>query len=330
LIDALVTNGINPNISGTDVDSAATTWRSLIDFDPHFDFIKALFTGGAAQRDFASLRWRVFKTPAAPQGIPVLRMQALRVDDLDTLQLGAAVERFREIFEIATASAPDLTTRARLNQITQHVVRFKTLGDALAALATPTQGQINQFVSDFSSVVSGVSGTSLPGGTAPTSPAAGAALAALQTYMNDIGAFIDVKLSSALNPFFTAMQAALGDANAPIRYFYNIGLPLLLQSSATPPDARLSTRAAPGATSGMAMLASAVRSWMRIQWEGTPTQATTMNTRIQNLPLNNMTQLTAASQLARVTEFDPASNVFNPTGIAPMQAYADHIIKRPP
>ena len=326
VIDNLVTNGVPSAIRDVDVGTSLTKWRGLIDFDAHFDFIVALFATTASKRDFASLHWRVFQTTAAPFGIPVMRMQAKRVDDLDSQTLGAVIERLRIIFEIPAASAPNATTRAKLESLQPQLVRFKTLSDAVAAATAPTAAQLTQFISDLSALVTSVSAVGLTGPAAPTAPA-GSALSDVQGYVGNIGTFIDALLDGALNTFFTAMQTATALPNAAIHYFYNCGMPLVLQNDAEPPTFRVSTFVSPSGSAGDALVASALRSWMRIQWEGDPMQTAAMNARITAVPITTDAQRLAATQCPMLQEQETATSA---AAVAPTPDFAAHIIKRPP
>jgi hypothetical protein len=325
-IDNLVINGIPSSIRDVDVGTSLTTWRGLIDFDPHFGFIVALFATTASKRDFASLHWRVFQTAAAPFGIPVMRMQAKRVDDLDTLTLGNVIERFRIIYEIPAANAPNAATRTKLNSLQPHVVRFKTLSDAIAAASSPTSAQLTQFKTDLSTLLTSITAVALPGPAAPTAPS-GATLADVQSFRGDIGTFIDALLDGALNSFFTAMQTATGQPNAPLHYYYNCGLPLILQNDAEPPTFRVSSMVSPGGSAGTDLVASSLRSWMRIQWQGDPAQTTTMNTRITNVAIGTDAQRLAATQCPMLQESETPTS---PAALAPTPGFAAHIVTRPP
>jgi hypothetical protein len=323
----LVTNGVPPDIAGADVDASAATWRGLIDFDPHFDFLTAMFAAGASKRDFASLRWRVFQAPTAPHGIPLLRMQASRVDTIDTLTLSQIVERFRDIFEIPAADVPSNATRGQLNALQPHVVRLKTVQDAVAATAAPTPPQLTQFITDLTTLLGSITAVGMPGPAAPAAPG-GSTLADVQGFSTAIGTYVDALLDGALDTFFAAMRTAVGDANARLSYFYNAGLPLLLQSSAKPVAAVVSAFASATGTAGTTQINNALRSWMRIQWEGTAAQATAMNTRIGAVPMSTNTQRTAAAQLAMLTKDDP--NPSAPAAVAPMPDFGAHIVTSPP
>lgn len=331
-IDALQTNGIVAGavtvIDATDVGTWFATWRGFIDFDPHFDFMAARFATTASKRDFASLSWRVFRMPAALQGIPVLRMQANRIDDFDTLTLSRVIERFRDIFEIPTASVPDTTTRTKLNSLQPHIVRFKTISDAIDATASPTSTQLAQFITDLTNLVMGISAVGLTGATAPTAPA-GSTLVDVQGYVTAVGAYLDGLLEHALNAFFTAIEGVLGGNHPDPRmlYFYNCGLPLLLRNETTQSTFRVSSFVSPGGTAGSTLIGHALRSWMRIQWQGTPAQAAAINTRIESVIITNDPQREAASRVPLLAQNETANS---PTAIAPLPEFAAHIVKRPP
>ena len=325
-IDSLVTSGLSAaNVSDTDVDNAATTWQGLIDFDPHFDFISDLFTVSSSKQNFASLSWCVFRVGTATTGIPVLRMEARWIDDLVSLNLGKIIERFGLIFQIPAASIPNTAARTRLTKLQTHLVTFKTKSDAVAA--GPSAAELTVLFADLTTLANKI--TAIPGFPAPSSPLkpASDSLPDVAASVISIRNHLDIILDADLNPFFTAVQGRLSHPNAKIRYFYSIGLPLLLQSSATPVDFVVSVRVS--ASDANKTIAAALRSWMRIQWSGDPAQTTAMNKKIKDLPLGTGLQRTAASQVSMVSERDPIDFPGSAAGIAPMQAFHDHIIIKP-
>jgi hypothetical protein len=328
-LDAMVGGGLPAfSITDADVTTAFTLWRPLIDFDPHFDFIKALFAAGASTRDFATLGWNVWRVGAAVTGIPILRMEATRIDDLVSLNLGNVIERFRVIFNIPTASAPNAAVRGRLTQLQPHLATFKVKSDAVAA--GPAPAQLPQLSTDLSNLATGITGIAgFPAPAAPLAPAS-ASLADIQTSVTNIRAHLDTILNANLNTFFTAVQGQLAHANAAIRYYHNIGLPLLLQSSATPTSFAISIFiTASSAAVGATLTASILRSWMRIQWTGTAVQETAMNATIQGLALATSAQMGEAARVFMVSDEDPIDVPTSDAGISPTQAYHDHIVTRP-
>lgn len=325
----LVTTGSPPHIVGADVSASAATWRGLIEFDPHFAFMTAMFAAGASKRDFASLHWRVFRTATAPQGIPVLRMAASRVDTIDTLTLSQVIERFRDIFEIPAAGMPSATTRGQLTSLQPHVVRLTTLNDAIAAATAPTAPQLTQFIADLTTLLGSITAVGMPGPAAPAAPS-GSTLPDVQSFAAAIGTYVDALLDGALNAFFAAMQTAIDNTNAPLHYFYNVGLPLLLQSGARPTAAAVSACTSSTGTAGNTQIGNAVLSWMRIQWQGSAAQAATMNARISAVPIGTEAQRIAAAQLAMLSEHDPGDDPGSRAAVAPIPDFDAHIVKEPP
>lgn len=328
-IDNLVTTGLTAlNITGADVSTAITSWRALTDFDPHFTFITALFAPAASKRDFATLGWRTWRAAPATTGIPMLRMQAARIDDIDTLNLGDIIERFRIIFEVPAASAPNATVRGRLNLLQPHLVTFKTKSDAVAA--GPAPAALPGLAADLTALAGSITGIAGFPAPAATLPPASNSLADIQTSVTNIGTHLDTILNNELNAFFTAMQGKIAHANARIRYWYNIGLPLLIQSSSRPTSFAVTTFVgAMNATAASTLWANALRSWMRIQWKGTAAQATAMNATISALAIGNDVQRGNASQVAMLSEQDPIDVPASDAGICPTQTYNDHLVTRP-
>ncbi len=324
-IDTLANTGIPAkHIDDTDVTTSIIRWRALIDFDAHYDFITALFAGN--MRDFATLGWGVWQTGGTGPGIPVLKMEAKRVDDLTSLSLGDLVERFRVIFEVAAGSAPNATVRGKLTQLQPHLVTFKTKSDAVAA--GPAPAALPQLFTDLT----GLSGSIAPIiGVTPASLApASNSLSDIQFSVTNIGTNVDMFLNGALGAFFTAVQVRVGQGNARLRYYYTIGLPLVLQG-ASHPSSFVMTIFASGAnaTEQNGIVSAALKSWMRIQWTGTPAQIAAMNTMITAMAITNDTQRNRASQWAMVAEDDPANTPTTDAGLSPTQDFRNHLVTRP-
>lgn len=328
-IDALVTAGASSAITGADVTSSLTDWRALIDFDPHFTFVSGLFAG--SMFDFASLQWCVFQAGGAGPGIPVLRMEAERIDDIvnPALGLGGVIQRFATIFEIASGSVPAAAVLTRLTQLQPLLVTFKTARDAVAAIVNPADPALAGLNTQLTTLAGQITAVGFPAPGAPLVPAS-ASLADIQASVGNIQAYVDGVLTTNLGAFFTAVQGRLGHANAQIRYYYNIGLPLLLQSSATPTAYTVSTHMSANTNAERtSRVAAALRSWMRIQWEGTAAQAAAMNVRIAAVPIGNATQFGDASQSSMLSEDDPATTPTADAGINPTPKFHTHIVTRP-
>jgi hypothetical protein len=321
-VESLMMVGRPPDFVATDVGASAATWRDLVTFDPHFDFMTAMFAAGASKRDLASLRWRVFQTATAPQGIPVLGMEASRVDTIDTLTLSQVIERFRDIFEIPAASVPDPTTLGQLNSLQPLIVRLETLTDA-----PPSQPA--SFITDLTTVRDDITKINMPGPAAPPTPA-GSTLIDAQNFASDIGTYVETLLDNALNAFFVEMGAAIGKPNARLNYFYNVGLPLLLQSVKAPDKVLMSVLTSSTGAAGTTQIGASLRSWMRIQWEGTAAQTAAMNAHISAVPMDTNAQRIAAAQLAKLGEEDPTTEVVTDAAVSPMPKFGDHIVRTPP
>ncbi len=320
-VESLMTVGRPPDFVATDVGAAADTWRDLVTFDPHFDFMTAMFAAGASKRDFASLHWRVFQSTVAPQGIPVLGMEASRVDTIDTLTLSKVIERFRDIFEIS-AGVPSSTTLGQLDSLQPLIVRLETVTDAPPA-------QPASFITDLTTVRDDITKINLPGPAAPLTPT-GSTLDDARNFATEIGTYVETLLDNALNAFFVEMGAAIGKPNARLNYFYNVGLPLLLQSANAPNTVMLSGLMSSTGAAGTTEIGASLRSWMRIQWEGTAAQTAAMNAHISAVPMDTNAQRIAAAQLAKLGEEDPTTEVVTDAAVAPMPKFGDHIVRTPP
>lgn len=336
-IDALVGAGRAAlNITDADVAGAFTAWRGLIDFDAHFDFIRARFAPGASLRDFASLDWRAFQTATNPGGIPILKMEAVRIDDMAALNLGDVIERFRRIFEIPAATRPTAPERTNLTKLQPHVATFNRIKSAIAATAAPaapTPAQLAQFLTDLTNLKNSI--TTVPGFPAPAPPlnppVAPATQADIEAFATAIANHLDTILGPPLNPFFAAVQAATPDAaNGPIHYYFNVGLPLLIQSGATPISFAIFLFASgPTQAAAGTVIANALRSWMRIVWTGTPAQAAAMNPFITALAINNDAQRLNAAAVAMLTEQNHSLFPTTDAAICPMPIFGAHIITNP-
>jgi hypothetical protein len=315
-IDNLVKNGSPPGITPSDVQSSFDTWKGLIDFDAHFDFIKFVFASSLFH--FATLEWRVWKIGGVNFGIPVLRMEAKRIDDIVSRDLGDIVERFGVIFEISAGSMPNPAVRAKLNKLRPILITFKTISDGI--VASNNKASFVKPLTDLATKIVDIKLLPAPDPKKPLPPVSTSDLDIINS-IERIEKHIDALLTANLEPFLKSVQSRLDGSNptAEIRYYYNIGLPLLLQSSATPEITRVSAF-----SSEPALIASAFRSWMKIQWAGTTTaQVTAMNTRINSIPLGNDPQRKIALQASRLAEReDPsAAAVLNP-----MPSFGNHII----
>lgn len=323
-IDNIVTSGPGvTDFSAVDVSSSFTLWRGMIDFDAHFNFITGLFAG--SKRDFASLAWRVWQTGGMGAGIPVLRMEAKRVDDLASLNLGDMVERLRVIFEVAPGSAPNATMRGKLSSLQPLLLTYKIKSDAVAV--GPAPGDLPGLFTDLTSLAGSIA--AITGATPASLAPASNSLVDIQTSVTNIGTNVDTFLTTALDPFFTAVQARTGHANAAIRYYCNVGLPLPLQSSTKPLALLLFVISAGSTAESDTVLAAGLRSWMRVQWSGTAAQAATMNSLIASMAMNTSAIRNNAAQTPMLSDGDPQDAATVDGALAPTQRFHDHLVTRP-
>jgi hypothetical protein len=325
-IDSLQSSGISAqNITSADITTSASEWQGLIDFDPHYTFISGLFAG--TPRNFATLGWRQWQAGGSGAGIPVLRMEARRVDDFHTLNLGQLIERFAVIFEIASGSVPNATVRGRLDQLQPHLVTYKAKSDQVAA--GPAAGELPTIATELTTLAGAITGIAGFAAPAVTLPPAGNSLAEIQTSITNIGTHLDTILGTDLNGFFTAITAWTGHANAKLRYYFTIGLPLPLQSSSHPNSIVMRVCGSGSTTEQNAQIAAALKSWMRIQWTGTTAQAAAMNTVIDTLAISTDAQRNAAARWSMVAEDDPSVTPTADAGLSPTQAFRDHLVTKP-
>src|SRR5439155_25565279 len=119
-----------------------------------------LFAPAASKRDFATLGWRTWRVGTATTGIPILSMEAGRMDDLVSLSLGDLTERFRLIFEIPVASAPDAAARAKLDNLQPQLVNFQSKSDAVDA--GPAATDLPQLAADLTNLVGSITAAGFP------------------------------------------------------------------------------------------------------------------------------------------------------------------------
>lgn len=311
-IDDMVNNGFNAsNITGANVTTSFNLWKGLIDFDPHFTFITGLFDDNDADRfAFATLEWRRWRAGGAGPGIPVLKMQAQRVDDLHTLGIGDLMDRFRIIFEVPAANGLNATQRAATVSIQPHVVSFKALKSTIAATNNPTATQLNQFytaLTNLGTSIDNINGTTAPGALQPNGPQN---VANLTTFVNNVEAYIFANLNHLYGAFFTQIRNQLNHANHEIRYYMNVGLVLPVQSSSHPtitnPVVMISFEN-PARRNRMFM--DAIRGWMKVQWKGNAAQATALNARIDAIALpGTLNDSAEFARRSQVSDGDPGGN----------------------
>jgi hypothetical protein len=250
------------------------TWKGLIDFDPHYTFVSGLFASGASKMDFATLEWQVWRTGTSTTGIPVLRMEALRIDDIASLDLAETIERFRVIFDVATTSAPNPAERLQLKNLRPHLRTFKTIRTNVAAAApSPTPDQLTQFFSQLSTVAGEIAGIFPPPASLPLVPSS-SGFGDIQTSVSNIETHVNTVLDNHLNSLFSAIQGRVGHPNAQLHYYFMVGLPLLVQHRVGSHNEREFRLFIWG---NSPVRDAAVKSWMKIQWAGSAAQTRAMN-----------------------------------------------------
>lgn len=306
VIDNYVLSG-DTNIDPADVIKSFDLWKGLLNFDNHFTFISSLFDDtDAARFTFITLEWRTWQIGGAGAGIPVLNMEAERLDDLATLNLNALFDRFRIIFEIPPAGAVTAAQKTTLNGIQPHVVSYKTLKAEIIAIAAPTGTQVTDFYSRLGSLVTAISGTG--GVTAPGTiqPAGTQNKANLDIYSANLERYIFTNLKALLDPFFALIRALLLHPNAAIRYYLNTGLVLPVQSSSHPTITNINVMMSYASGSDIKKLFfKAMKAWMKVQWRGPAVDMAILYARID--------AMTAPSDLLSLTRRSVVSDG-NPGG----------------
>lgn len=256
-----------------------------------------------------------------------------------SLDLGEFIERFQVIFDFPSGSEPNAVQRTRLNSLQRHLGTFKTIKDNVAGASSPDTAELTTFFNDLATLKDTIIGISeMPVPSSPLIPSSAPSplgLSDIQTYAGNIQTYIDDFLNSTLGLFFTTIyDPGAGDGvmehtNAEIRYYLNIGLPLLLESATRESSFKVpSIMSAPSSSERRDRMANSIRSWMKIQWKGSAIQASAMNTRIEGLSLSNETQWIAGCHVAMLTD-DRPSNPDVTAAINPRQEFQNHIINRP-
>ncbi|EKV01578.1 hypothetical protein Lepto7375DRAFT_3749 [Leptolyngbya sp. PCC 7375] len=328
-IDQLVANGIGA-ITGADVVNSFNIWRGLVDFDPHYAFIQNLFAAAQANLfDFVTQEWCVWRVGQAPIGIPILRIQAERIDDIAGLNnLGRVIERFGIVFEVP-GSIPNAAIRQRLILLQPHIINFKAIRTRVAAAAAPTPADLTQFFNQLSLLARNMVG--IPGIIQPNAPIMPntapnpLTLVNIQNYIGNFQVYIDRILNNYLGVFFAAVRNQTGHQNAAIRYCLNIGIPIPIQSNAQP--RRISIVACMSANNnaqGSTFIANVIKSWLKVQWTGSAAEMTAMNNVVNALAIRTAAQRNAATRVCVLSEDVPPRAVFNP-----LPGFQAHIITRP-
>lgn len=333
-ITAALTAGF-PGIPGADITSSFTFWKGLIDFDPHFTFISALFADTDADRfNFATLEWRAWQTGGAGPGIPVLKMQAQRIDDIVNLNIGDILERFRLIFEIPAANGLNSSQRTKINALQQIVVAFKTLKTSIDAAAAPTLNEINQFYAQLAAMGTDIKTKTGIQPSVTLEPPGAKDKANLGLYAGNVQTYIFQNLTTLIGPFFARIRTQLSHADKEIRYYCNIGLVLPAQSSATQTITNILVMISFLSPSDLTrMFMNALRGWMKIQWKGSAAEITALHARIDALAPSSLSAASEFSRRAIVSNGDPQDINGNPAAVTayncPTDDYAGIIKKQP-
>jgi len=304
-------NGGGIQLTPAEVSSDFDTWSRLSNVDDQFAFFTTLFPAVPDLVEFASLRWRTWRAPGSIVGIPPLNLYSSRVDDMVQLSLGELINRLRENFSAAGANlaAPVIT---RLNALQPHIENFRTNEDQLAAFAgadfTPFYNNLSALATQILAILPGpvLVDAVMP---APLNRAH------ITGYLTNIRNHLT---NNSLNPdigaVFANISAAIGVADAKRHYYFNIRLPLRVQTAAGNFVQYVEFYIAGAA-------ADATRSYMKCQWMGTPAQIGDMHNFIDGLPI---TDGTVASFLETAILVETEVSAI-PNAVAPLPDYNSHI-----
>jgi hypothetical protein len=316
-IDHLFNAGFNVGgiqLTTAEISNDFDTWSSLSNLDGQFTFFTNLFPAAPDLVEFASLRWRTWRAAGSTAGIPPLNLYSSRADDMAQLALGELLNRLRENFSAAGANlAPPLVTK--LNALQPKVESFRSNEEQLAAF---TGADFTSFYNTLSALATQI--ITITGMPAPGSPLVDAAApsplnrAHINGYHGNIRTYLTNSLNTDIGAIFSSIRTAVGAADAKRHYYFNIRLPLRVQTASGNFVQYVVFYIAGGA-------ADATKSYMKCQWAGTPAQIADMHSFIDPLPV---TDATGASFLETAILVETEASA-TPNAVAPLPDYHSHI-----
>ncbi len=313
-----ITAGVQIQLTTLEISNAFDDWSSRSKLDDQFTFFTNLFSAGADLVDFASLRWRTWQTSGSTTGIPALNLLSSRADDMVQLSLGNLINRLRENFTAAGSNlAPAVVTK--LNALQPKIADLRTNEDQLAAF---TGADFTAFYNNLSALATQI--LAIPGMPAATTTLVPATMptpltrADITGYLSNIRAYLTSSLNTDIGPVFSNIRTAIGGANANAKrhYYFNLRLPL-----------RVPTTRGTFVQFVIFYIAGAVgeaiRSYLKCQWTGTPSQIADMHTFIDD-PARGITESSAFNFLLTATLVE-TETAATPNAIAPLPDYSSHI-----
>lgn len=290
-------------------------WTRLSNVDNHFDFFKNLFSSATSLIDFASLRWRKWKQTGSAAGIPALNLYSPRIDDLVQLTLSEILNRLRQNLG-ATGSDLAAPVVTKLNALQPKIESFKLIQDQFGAFSgadyTPFYDNLKALASEITTIAN------MP---APSTPLVDATKpntlnrAHITAYMAKFTTYITDVLTTDIGTIFTNIKAAIGLPNAKRHFYFNIRLPFRTDTSKDD-KVQYVVFHINGAVS------DAVKSYLKCQWIGNPSQTTDMHNFIDT---RTITDGNVGSFVSTAALVESDTWVRDKFGISPLTAYATHI-----
>jgi hypothetical protein len=328
-VDASAASGVSSmNVTGADVTTAIGLWGGLSGATAQLAFWTQLFGGGPVP--FVSFSWR--------SSVPALTM-ASEIDSVTTAGFGDVLRLLQRIFNVAAATLP---TAQQITDLDQKRPLAASLGQiqsgisAALGAATPDpsrlqalQQQLSQLEQQVSPApaTTGPTATTAATATAATATAtaatattpstattatAGAATAITAAQLQTRATALQQTLAgqvAPINAFMQAVAAKLTNANALLRFYFNLGFVLPVQSTAVVDSINLLVM--------NTLRNRAIERWLRVQWLGTvPANAAVLSPPVDIAAVRSR-RYAALSDAHQATQV-----VFTPT-----PAYMSHIIR---
>ncbi len=317
-IDNIFTSGFTGGgitLSALEVTNDFATWSQLSNIDGQFTFFTTLFSATTNIIDFASLRWRTWQLNGSTTGIPPLHLYSVKVDDMVQLPLGDIINRLKENFAIAGSNL-SATIVTKLNTLQPKIEELKIIEEQLAVFSGADFSSFYNSLHALEPLILGIAG--MPVTATPLTDAAMPATLnsiVITSYITNFKTYLTNALTTDIGSIVSSIRTAIAIPNAKAYYYFKIGLPLRAQTTSGNSTHFVIFHDA-------SMLSDAIKSYMKCQWTGTPSQIADMhafiNTRTINIG-NGSTFLPTAILVETETSATP-------NAVAPLPAYFSHII----
>jgi hypothetical protein len=299
-----------------DIVKCFDEWARLSNINDHFDFFKTQFAPPATLIDFASLRWRSWRLTGSAVGIPPLNLYSSKVDDLVTLQPAECINRLRENFGASGSNLPPAVATL-YNTLQPRIATFKSIEDQFNAVSS---GPFSGFYTSLKTLADQfVPANNLP---VPTSPVIDATepnplnRAHITGYITNFKTYFNGLMNPEINAVFTGIKTAIALPDAKRHYYFRVRLPFRADTSKND-KIKYVVFCLEGAVS------DAMKSYMKCQWKGTPSQVTDMYNTIDGLSITNSN----ANDFLRTAAITESATWIRDEkfAIAPLPLYDTHI-----